>query len=471
ISGSDCHGSPVLTKAREIGKTPKQISDIYHREFIRCFNKLGFSFDIFTRTDTESHINSVKNFILDLYKRGYIYEKEVEQYFCEYCSNVLEYESLKHNKCKSCGNLASIRSSKHLFLKVSEFEKDIRELVEEQQYWRENAIKITKKYLDGGLRDRVVTGEVELGIEVPIKGFSHKRIYVWIDALMGYLTATMKYIDEKNENFKDYWNSDNSRVYLIHGKENIPFHTIVFPSILFALGINKCNVRMFSSEYLTLEGKTFSTNRNWVIWAPYMIDRYSSDSIRYYMIRRGPETKDSDFTWRDFVNINNNELLGVVGNFVNKTLVFIEKNFNGILERCKLDEFWKNNIENTYKIVGKSFEEGNFKEGINYILNLIEIANEFFHNNKPWQLLKNDRKKTKYVIYVCAQIIGVLSDLMNPIIPNACKQIREFLNINNAKWYFEEIKNIRVKNVKILFERIDRRVALEELKKLKMKKI
>lgn len=471
VSGSDCHGAPVVTKAKELGKDPKELSNFYHREFIRCFNKLGFSFDIFTRTDTESHREGVHKFITELYKNGYIYEKEVQQYYCEHCSDILEYEALNGDECRACGRKATERTANHLFLKLSKFEDDIAKLISKEHRWRDNALKLTQKYLDGGLRDRIVTREIDWGVDVPISGFEDKKIYVWIEALMAYLTASMKCIEERGEDFKEYWNTEDSRVYLLHGKENIPFHTIIFPALLFGMEINKCNIRILSSQYLNLEGKTFSTNRNWAIWVPYIIERFNPDTIRYYLIRRGPETQNADFTWRDFVNIHNNELLGELGNFVNRSLVFVQKYFNGELKECILDSSWNEILDKSYLSIGEKFEHGNFKSALEEILGLIKKGNELFDSEKPWILINEDKEKCKNVIYTCVQIVATLSNLLNPIIPFTCEKIREFLSIGKCDWTFEEKVDIRVRNVEFLFDRIDRKVAIDELRKLKMRKI
>lgn len=470
VSGSDCHGAPVLKRAKEENKTSKEVSDFYHREFTRCFNKLGFSFDIFTRTDTAYHKEGVEKFIIELYKKGYIYEKEVQKYYCENCLELLEEEDLEDGNCKTCKNEVVETSSNHLFFRLSDFEEDIKRLIDKNKGWRNDAINITKRYLDGGLRDRIITRDIDLGINAPIKGYEDKKIYVWIEALMAYLTASMKYIKEKGENFKEYWNDENSRVYLLHGKENIPFHTTVFPAILFGLGIDKCNIRMLSSQYLNLEGKTFSTNKNWVLWAPYMIERFNIDLIRYYLISRGPEIKNSDFTWRDFVNANNNELLGSFGNFVNRTLVFINKSLNGKLENCNMDTKWKIVLESSYDYVGKKFENGSFKDGLNYIFKIIKIANEYFDKEKPWILLEEDKEKCKDVLYTCGEIVITLSNLLDPIIPFSCEKIRDFMGIENPSWSFNAKDIINIKRVEFLFERIDRKVAITEFEKLKMKK-
>lgn len=470
LSGSDCHGAPVLKKAKEENKTPKEISNFYHREFIRCFNKLGFSYDIFSRTDTFNHREGVKRFIIELYEKGYIYEKEVQKYYCENCLELLEEEDLEGRKCKVCRGEVVETSSNHLFFRLSDFEDDIKELIEDNHGWRNDAINITKRYLDGGLRDRIITRDIDLGINAPIEGYEDKKIYVWIEALMSYLTASMKYIKDKGENFKEYWNDENSRVYLLHGKENIPFHTTVFPAILFGLGIDKCNIRMLSSQYLNLEGKTFSTNKNWALWAPYMIERFNIDSIRYYLISRGPEIKNSDFTWKDFINANNNEVLGCFGNFINRTLVFINKNLDGSLENCKMDKRWKVILEKTYTYVGEKFEEGSFKDALKYVFKIIAVANEYFDKEKPWILIDEDKEKCKNILYTCAQIVIVISKILNPIMPFTCERIRDFMGLSDISWKFNEVKNIKVKRVEFLFERINRKVAISELEKLKMKK-
>lgn len=470
LSGSDCHGAPVLKKAKEENKTPKEISDFYHREFIRCFNKLGFSYDIFSRTDTFNHREGVKKFIIELYEKGYIYEKEVQKYYCENCLELLEEEDLEDGKCKVCQGEVVEASSKHLFFKLSSFEENIKNLIDDNNTWRSDAINITRRYLDGGLRDRIITRDIDLGINAPIKGYEDKKIYVWIDALMSYLTTSMNYIDDMGEDFKEYWNDANSRVYLLHGKENIPFHTTVFPAILFGLGIDKCNIRMLSSQYLNLEGKTFSTNKNWVLWVPYMIERFNIDLIRYYLISRGPEVKNSDFTWKDFINANNNELLGCFGNFVNRTLVFINKNLNGSLENCEMDKRWMGVLEKVYEYVGRKFEEGSFREVLKYVFKIIAIANEYFDKEKPWLLIDKDRKKCENLLYTYAQIVIALSNILNPIMPFTCECIRDFMGNDNVLWEFKEVKNIKVKRVDFLFERINRKVAINEFEKLKMKK-
>ena len=245
----------------------------------------------------------------------------------------------------------------------------------------------------------------------------------------------------------------------------------MFPAMLSGIGLEKSEIRIFSSQYLTLEGKTFSTNRNWAIWVPYIMERYNIDSIRYYLISRGAEEKNSDFTWRDFINANNNELVGELGNFTNRVLTFIKKNFNGEIKGEELPLQWKNIIRRTYASVGNKFENGEFKSGVKEMFNLIKQGNDFFDKNKPWILINNNKKKCEEVLYICSQILVALTDLMNPIIPFTCEKIKMFLGIKDTKLSFKERKNIRVNRVEFLFDKIDKKVAIEELNRLKNKKI
>lgn len=471
VSGSDCHGAPVLNKAKELNQSPEEVINKYHREFLRCFNKLGFSFDIFTRTDTEYHEKSVQNIIKELYDKGFIYEKETEEFYCSKCFDNLEEFGVRDGLCKQCGTRVEVKKSNNLFFKLSHFQSHIQKIVHEEHGWRDNALKITERYLEGGLRDKILTREIDWGIEVPIDGFSDKRVYVWIDALLAYVTSSKKFIEEKGEDLYTYWNEANNRVYLVHGKENIPFHTTMFPAMLAGIGIDKCNIRIVSSQYLTLEGKTFSTNRNWAVWIPYIIERYNIDSIRYYLISRGAEVKNSDFTWRDFINANNNELLGEFGNFVNRILVFIKKHFNSNITGDELPLQWKNLIRRTYASVGNKFENGEFRSGISEVFSIIKQGNEFFDRNKPWILINSNPKKCKEIIYICSQIVIAVSDLMNPITPFTCDKIREFLDLKEVKWHFDEEKNIKVNKVEVLFNKLDRKLAIDEFNRLKNKKI
>lgn len=495
VSGSDSHGTPVTIKAKEENLTPEEVSVKYHEKIKSCFDKLGFSFDIFTKTHTEYHSQKVQKFILELYKKGYIYEKNVEQMYCEHCeeylldryiegkcpfcgghavgdqceecSNIFESDELLEKKCIFCKSEPVMKKTKHLFFALSKLENDVRRIFIKQDNWRENAQKITKRYLDEGLRDRGVTRDFNWGIDVPFKGFEDKKIYVWIEAVMGYLTASMKCLEERNEDYKEYWDGDDSRIYFVHGKDNIPFHTVIFPAILAGLGIKNPNIREISSEYLKLEGKNFSAAKNWAIWGNEILKNYNSDAIRYYLIVNGPEKKDTVFSWREFIAINNNELVGLLGNLINRILIFAKKNFDNAVPAGIFEKKIKDEIFNYYCKTGDNIEEGNFKAALQTVMSLVKSANKYFDNAKPWAEIKANRNKCAQDIYICIQYIANIAIMLEPFIPATSEKIKRFLNINNAGWMPVEVDNTGINELEILFDRIDKENAEIELDKLK----
>lgn len=498
VSGSDSHGTPVTIKAKEEGITPEETIEKYHEKFKECFKKLGFSFDIFTQTHTIYHSKKVQEFILQLFEKGYIYEKNIEQAYCtncnqylldryiegkcpscgghavgdqcDECSEIFESEELLDKKCLFCKSEPIIKETKHLFFALSKLEKDVRRIYIKQSGWRENAQKITKRYLDEGLRDRAVTRDFNWGIDVPLDGYNDKKIYVWIEALMGYLTASMKCLEERGEDYNEYWNGEDSRIYFVHGKDNIPFHTVIFPAILSGIGIKNPKIREISSEYLKLEGKNFSAVKNWAIWPQYILENYNADAIRYYLILNGPEIKDSDFKWRGFINSNNSDLVGLLGNFVNRVLVFIANNFDGEIPKANLPKKFKTKLFNLYCDVGDKIEEGKFTSALDNIMSMVKETNKFFDDEKPWVTIKQNKPKCQETIYMCVYMIVNLSNLIEPFMPFAAENIRNFLNIKDKVWMPIEVKTNKISKFKILFERIDKEKINEEIKLLKDKK-
>ena len=404
LSGTDCHGTPVTIKAKEEGIMPIQAVKKYHAEFQKCFKSLGFSFDIFEKTHSKFHEEKVKEFILELYNKGYIYEKNVEQAYCEKCNEYLadryivgkcphcgeeatgddcencngefEINELLDIRCKICNSRPVLKETKHLFFALSKFEEDVKRVYENQDGWRENAKRILKRYLDEGLRDRTVTRDFNWGVDVPLDGYEDKKIFVWIEAVMGYLTASMKCLKERGEDYRDYWEGEDSRIYFIHGKDNIPFHTVIFPAILSGLGIKNPNLRLISGEHLKLEGKPFSTVKNWAIWADYVCKRYNVDSFRYYLALNSPEDKDTDFTWREYINIHNRYLVNELSNFVNKVLSFSRKNYANKAEVMRnLEEKMLEEVINAKYLVPIKLENNDLNIDSNG-MNVVNKGNE-----------------------------------------------------------------------------------------------
>ena len=496
ISGSDSHGTLVDNKAKEEGQAPEETAEKYHNELVKCFNKLNFSFDLFTKTHTEYHMKKVQEFILDLYNKGYIYEKEIEQTYCSECntflldksikgkcpkcfgdttgeqcnkcSKIFDLDELIDTQCRYCEAKTQMKKSKHLFFALSKFENDVRRLFIKQQGWRENANSITKRYLDEGLRDRAVTRDFHWGVDVPLEGYEDKKIFVWIEAVLGYLTASMKCLEERGEDYREYWEGDDSRVYFVHGKDNIPFHTVIFPSLLAGLGIKHPNIREVSSEYLKLEGKQFSTTKNWAIWVDHVAENYNVDSLRYYLMMNGPEKKDSDFRWREFISVNNNDLAGQYGNFVNRTLTFIKNNFDGKIPDGNMSKDMKDRLFDLYFDVGDLIEEGRFKEGLSKIITLVKYSNKYFDDEMPWKTIESNKNKCADTIYTCVQLIVNFSNLFEPFMPESSAKIKKFFGIEKSDWRYTEKTSGKVENLEVLFTKIDKSNIDLELSKLKI---
>lgn len=454
VSGSDCHGTPVAVQAVNEGITPGAFASRYHEEFLKCFEQLGFSYDLYTRTDQQQHHKVVQELFTKLLENGHLYKKTIAQCYCEvdqrflpdryvegtcpvcgqrargdqcdYCSTILDPADLLDRVCKLCGNTPSERPTEHYYLSLSNFQFELTEYVEEAQFWRDNAIKLTKRYLQEELQDRAVTRDLSWGVDVPVAGFEDKKIYVWIEAVSGYLSASKQWAAQSGGSWEDFWLEEKRKItaYYVHGKDNIPFHTLIWPAVLLGAGGLHLPDRIISSEYLTLEGQKFSTSRNWAVWVPDILERYQPDSIRYFLIANGPEKRDTDFSWREFIYSHNGELLGAFGNFVNRSLAFVDKFYEGKVPNGQLDKGWNDNIDLLYLESGRLIEAGNLKDALEYIFSYVRKANQYFDLQKPWIQIKEDQVSCDSAIYTCVQIIANLANLLHPFLPFSCDKIR-----------------------------------------------
>ena len=500
VSGSDCHGTPIALEAQKEDISPRQITDKYHNQFVDCFRKLGFSYDLYTRTDSEFHHRAVQNIFSGLYEKDLIKKQKEKQLYCQqceqflpdryiegtcpecgelargdqcdFCSRLIEPLELKSRQCQLCGATPVVKESEQFYLTLSQLQQELAEYFSGAKNWRENAVKLTRRYLKEGLQDRAVTRDLSWGIDVPLSGYENKKIYVWMDAVLGYLTASQKWARENNENWQQFWKKEKNQVksYYVHGKDNIPFHSLILPALLLGQDNLQLPDHIISSEYLTIEGKKLSTSRNWAIWVPEIIDRYHPDSIRYFLLKNGPETRDSNFSWDAFINSHNGELLGAYGNFVNRTLVFVEKYYSGRVPEGKVDEKMIKQIKNLYDSAGRKIESGEFKTALQKIFAFVRQANKYFDREEPWLTRKEDQQKCRNTIYTCVQIIVNLANLLEPFIPFSVGKIRKFLNSVPEKWEYQSINSgTEIGEPEKLFDRIEKDRIKKERQRLQEK--
>lgn len=485
-SGTDCHGTPITLRARKENVTAESIASKYHEEFKENFEKLDFSYDIYNKTMDEFHKEEVKKYFLEIMKNGYIYEKYEDQDYCPKCDKFLSDREIEgvcphcgglakgdqcdsclmelsakeilDKKCKECGEKTITKQNNHLYFALSKFQNDIQELLNKNKNnWRLNAVNETQKYLNNILPDRAVTRELEWGIDTPVEGYENKKIYVWIEAVMGYLTAAHKYCIEKGIDFEEFFTSEDLKTYYIHGKDNITFHTVIYPALLLAM---KHNYRLpdyiISSEYLNFGDLKMSKSAGTGIYIKDMLEKYDSDTIRYYILANNPEKRDTNFKMDEFIQAHNKHLVGEYGNFVNRNLAFINKKFEGIVNPGNMDKEIELKIKNLYQEVGSLIEKGELRNALDLIQGLINDANKYYDEMKPWVLVKEDIDKFNDVTYTCLNLMANISNLIEPFIPKSSKKLKEMLQIDNNNWEYLEVKqNLHLENIQILFERIE----------------
>lgn len=483
VSGTDCHGTPITERAKREKIEPKDIAEKYHNEFKSIFEKMNFSYDLYTKTCDEYHKKHVEEMFLKMYKNKYIYPKKNLQPYCKHCGKfeadrelelicpncglvtkgdqcdcgyVPNEDDLIGATCRECGNKTIQKENTHLYIALSKFQSQIEQYgKEKQKNWRIASINETEKYLKEGLKDRAVTRDLSWGVDIPVEGFKDKKMYVWIDAVLGYITATQKICEEKGLNWEEFWKEDNNiKMYMCHGKDNITFHTIILPALLMAMEENyHLPDVMVATQYLNINSEKISKSKGNGITIKQMVDEYNVDSLRYYMIAYGPENKDVDFTVENYINVHNSDIVNKFGNFVNRTLKF--KGLDEILLGI-MDTQMKEKIDETYKEVSEYIESLEFKKACSKIIELIEMGNKYYDERKPWIQKRENIEEFNNTIYTCTNIIANLSNLIEPIMPQTSKRLREYLKIERPLWKQIQIKEkISLGNIEILFERID----------------
>lgn len=517
ICGSDEHGVPITITAEKEGITPQQVVDKYHYMNKESFERFGMSFDNYSRTSLQIHHKTAQEFFLELYKKGILKEKTTKQLYCEKdrmfladryvegicpvcgssgargdqcekCGSWLEQTDLIEPKCKICGSTPVIRDTSHWYLPLGDFQKRLEEWISAKTDWKENVKQYVYSWFKEGLQDRAVTRDLHWGVKVPIQGVEGKVIYVWFDALLGYISATKEWAQKigQPEKWRDYWQNQDTRLIHFIGKDNIVFHCIVFPAMLMAWNEGR-NDEIYvlpdnvpANEFLNLEGKKLSTSRNYAVWLNEYLEKFEPDPLRYALASILPETKDTDFSWKEFQARNNNELADILGNFVNRTLTFVKKNFrNRVPERFELEEIDKELIaklkEYTNKIA-ENYENFRIRDGVFETMNLARFANKYFNDTEPWRTIKENPNRASTSVNLCLQVVRSLAILFEPVLPFSSRKIWDMLNLKDdiVKVGWDSAGELMLEaghelgEPRILFRKIEDAEIEEEIRKLKV---
>ena len=499
VSGSDEHGTPITITAENEKITPQTIVDRYNKEHTENMKQLGISFDLFTRTTTKNHEAVVQDIFSTLYRKGHIYKERVDAFYCENCSRflpdryiegacpychdegargdqcdncgkLLDPSELEDVKCKLCGGTPVKQTTDHLFLALSKFESKLLDWMKDKKHWKSNVLKFTNNWLKGGLNDRAVTRDLTWGVPVPVSGFENKRIYVWFDAVIGYFAASKEWSQKQNEpsKWEEWWKNKDARHYYFLAKDNIPFHSIIWPSML--MGYDESLNLPYdipANEYLLLKGEQFSKSRSVAVWVPDILKKFDTDAIRYYLSINMPENKDSNWLWNDFVAKNNDELVGTYGNFVHRVITFISKNFGSIPKPGKLEEMDKEaikRIEEAYREVGESIEHCTFKKGLRAAMNLAQYGNFYFDQNQPWNRVKTDKERCGTVLYICLRLVQALAVFTAPYLPFSSEIIWKMLgNTGSPKSWDDALSELKEETLLERPKPLFKKLALEDI--------
>ena len=507
VCGSAEHGVPITIKAKKEGITPQQVVDRYHEIIKNAFAGLGIEFDIYSRTSSDMHTVTASDFFRKLYDEGKFVEQTSEQYYdeeakmfladryitgtcpkcgnenaygdqCEACGSTLSPDELVNPHSTLSGSVPVKKSTTHWYLPLNDYEQMLREwILEGHKEWKTNVYGQCKSWLDGGLQPRAVSRDLDWGIPVPVEGADGKVFYVWFDAPIGYISATK----ELTPDWEKYWKSEDTKLVHFIGKDNIVFHCIVFPSMLKAHGGYILPENVPSNEFLNLEGDKISTSRNWAVWAhEYLEDMPGKeDVLRYVLCANAPETKDNDFTWKDYQARNNNELVAVLGNFVNRALVLTQKYYGGVVPQCgELTEYDKQTIEELSTIKSSlehNIENYRFREALKDAMNFSRIGNKYLADSEPWKVVKTDTERVKTILYIALQITANIATAIEPFMPFSAAKILNMLAVEKFGW--DSLGSMElipaghtIGTPTLLFEKIEDEVIQRQIDKLEATK-
>ena len=488
ISGSDCHGTPITERAQKEGKEPQEIAEYYHKEFVKTFGNSNFSYDEYSNTMDNHHKQYVMHQFKRMIENGFIYEKEQLQDYCnnchkflsdreivgvcplcggkstgdqcEICGLSLDFSEVLDKHCKNCHSKTIQKNNKHLYFKLPVFAKKLQTLIDDNKdKWRKNALGEAQKFLNAGLVERAATRQLEWGVPVPVEGYDDKRIYVWIEAVLGYLSVAEKVATTRGIDFARFMSNDNPnlRTYYVHGKDNIPFHTTIYPALILAL---KNNYRLpdyiISSAYVNLNNEKMSKSKGNLITVNELLETFDSDTLRFYFSLKGPETNDMSCSNEEIIQTHNKYLVGMLGNFVNRNLSFINKRFDGIIKEANIDETIKSATKKSFILIGNYFEKGEIRNAVSQIIEYIALANKYYDSREPWIQVKENMNDFNDTTYTCTYMIANIANMIEPILPQASIKIKKMLNLPEYKWEEEQIKGDYIINeLNVIYDRLD----------------
>jgi methionyl-tRNA synthetase len=513
ICGSDEHGVAIPMRAKKEGVSPQDIIDKYHAIIKQSFIDFGISFDNYSRTSSEIHHKTASDFFIDLHKKEAFIEEVTEQLYDAEANQFLAdrfvvgtcpkcgFEESYGDQCEQCGtshngtdlinptsaitgNVPTVKKTKHWFLPLDKHESFLREWILEghKNDWKSNVLGQVKSWVDDGLRPRAVTRDLEWGIPVPIKGAEGKVLYVWFDAPIGYISSTKEWAKKEGKNWEDYWKDDNTKLVHFIGKDNIVFHCIIFPSMLKAHGGYILPENVPANEFLNLEGNKLSTSKNWAVWLHEYLEEFPNqqDVLRYTLTANAPENKDNDFMWKDFQAKNNNELVAIFGNFINRVAVLTNKYYNGQVpipnELSEIDEDILDGIKDFPGSIGKSIQRYRFREASQKLMNLARLGNKYLADEEPWKVIKLDEERVKTIMYVAIQIATALAVISEPFLPFTSSKLKKILNFSELtsdnSWNDVSNKetllpaNHQIGTAELLFSKIEDKTVTIQLEKL-----
>ena len=516
ICGSDEHGAAISIRAKKEGKTPQEIIDKYHQIIEQSFKDFGITFDNYSRTSKAIHHQTASEFFQKLYQDNKFIEQTTNQLYdhsanqfladrfvvgtcpkcsndqaygdqCEACGSTLNATDLINPKSSITGNVPKLKQTKHWFLPLDRYEKFLREwvLIGHKSDWKSNVYGQVKSWLDEGLKPRAVTRDLDWGIPVPIQAAQGKVLYVWFDAPIGYISSTKEWAKNNNKDWKPYWQDNSTKLIHFIGKDNIVFHCIIFPSMLKAHGDFILPENVPSNEFLNLEGQKLSTSKNWAVWLDEYLKDFPNkqDVLRYTLTSIAPETKDSDFTWKDFQNKNNNELAAIYGNFINRVIVLTQKYYQSKVPSPKLltdqDKLVIEKLKAYPSIIADSINKYRFREAQSELMNVARLGNKYLADQEPWKIIKTDPGRVKTQMYLALQIASVLAILSEPFLPFTSKKVTNLLGINKLPSWDHlngEIEvlppdtSISKSKPSVLFEKIEDHLINQQIEKLKQTK-